>query len=191
MTTFSTLLLRPPTDAPERRAPVSASGLNRLRAAVLGANDGIVSVAAVTIGVAGAAPGRTAVFTAGMAALVGGALSMAVGEYVSVSAQRDAERSGDATAEPDELTNPWHAASASLLAFLVGGLVPLLALLAPMTMVAPVAFGAVILALVVTGAVSARIGGADVRRAVVRNVVGGAVAMLVTYGLGRALHVVV
>ena len=190
MTTFSTLLLRP-SATQDGRVPVTASGLNKLRAGVLGANDGIVSVAAVTIGVAGAAPGRTAVLTAGLAALVGGALSMAVGEYVSVSAQRDAERSGFATSEPDELTNPWHAAISSLLAFLVGGIVPLLALFAPMAAIAPVAFGAVVVALVITGVVSARIGGADVPRAVARNVVGGALAMIVTYGLGRALHVVV
>jgi VIT1/CCC1 family predicted Fe2+/Mn2+ transporter len=70
-----------------------ASKLNWLRAGVLGANDGIVSVAGVVIGVAGAAPGNTlAIATAGIAALVAGAFSMAGGEYVSVSTQRDTER---------------------------------------------------------------------------------------------------
>lgn len=63
--------------------------MNKLRAGVLGANDGIVSVAAVVVGVAGATPNTGAILTAGAAALVGGALSMAQGEYVSVSSQSD------------------------------------------------------------------------------------------------------
>ncbi len=67
--------------------------LNWLRAGVLGANDGIVSVAGVVVGVAAAAPGNVvAVATAGLAALAAGAFSMAGGEYVSVSTQRDTER---------------------------------------------------------------------------------------------------
>jgi VIT1/CCC1 family predicted Fe2+/Mn2+ transporter len=66
--------------------------LNWLRAGVLGANDGIVSVAALVVGVAGATTNTGALFTAGIAGLVGGAISMALGEYVSVSSQRDSER---------------------------------------------------------------------------------------------------
>jgi VIT1/CCC1 family predicted Fe2+/Mn2+ transporter len=62
-----------------------------LRAAVLGANDGIVSVASLVIGVAAANSSRTAVMTAGLAGLIAGATSMAVGEYISVSSQRDTE----------------------------------------------------------------------------------------------------
>jgi VIT1/CCC1 family predicted Fe2+/Mn2+ transporter len=62
-----------------------------LRAAVLGANDGIVSTASLVIGVAAASSSRTAIITAGVAGLVGGAMSMAAGEYISVSSQRDAE----------------------------------------------------------------------------------------------------
>jgi VIT1/CCC1 family predicted Fe2+/Mn2+ transporter len=62
-----------------------------LRAAVLGANDGIVSIASLVIGVAAATTTRSPVFTAGIAGLVGGAMSMAAGEYISVSSQRDAE----------------------------------------------------------------------------------------------------
>src|SRR5258708_38846799 len=73
-------------------APVSNDRLNSLRAAVLGANDGIVSVSSIILGVAGATDNRTAIFAAGMAGLAAGALSMAVGEYVSVSSQRDTER---------------------------------------------------------------------------------------------------
>lgn len=66
--------------------------LNWLRAGVLGANDGIVSVAALVVGVAGATTDTGALFVAGIAGLVGGAISMALGEYVSVSSQRDSER---------------------------------------------------------------------------------------------------
>ncbi len=66
--------------------------INGLRAAVLGANDGIVSTAGLIFGVAGATNNRAAIFTAGLAGLIAGAISMAVGEYVSVSTQRDTER---------------------------------------------------------------------------------------------------
>jgi VIT1/CCC1 family predicted Fe2+/Mn2+ transporter len=69
-----------------------ASRLNWLRAGVLGANDGIVSVAAIVVGVAGATPNLPAIATAGLAGLVGGAISMALGEYVSVSSSRDTTR---------------------------------------------------------------------------------------------------
>ena len=70
----------------------SSSKLNKLRAGVLGANDGIVSISSLVMGVAGATNNKGTIFTAGMAALVAGALSMAVGEYVSVSSQSDAEK---------------------------------------------------------------------------------------------------
>lgn len=65
---------------------------NTLRAGVLGANDGIVSVAAIVVGVAGATAAQGPVVVAGLAALIGGAVSMALGEYVSVGSQRDSER---------------------------------------------------------------------------------------------------
>jgi VIT1/CCC1 family predicted Fe2+/Mn2+ transporter len=73
-----------------------------LRAAVLGANDGIVSTASLVIGVAAAAASRNAVLLAGVAGLVAGATSMAAGEYVSVSSQRDAEQA-DIARERNEL----------------------------------------------------------------------------------------
>ncbi|MDT0327483.1 VIT1/CCC1 transporter family protein [Nocardiopsis lambiniae] len=66
--------------------------LNGLRAAVLGANDGIVSTAGLVVGVAGATPDREALLVAGIAGTLAGALSMGAGEYVSVSTQRDTER---------------------------------------------------------------------------------------------------
>jgi VIT1/CCC1 family predicted Fe2+/Mn2+ transporter len=75
----------------EPHGPGIASKLNWLRAGVLGANDGIVSVAAIVVGVAGATPAVAAILTAGAAGLVGGAISMALGEYVSVSSQRDSQ----------------------------------------------------------------------------------------------------
>lgn len=90
-----------------------AQRLNWLRAGVLGANDGIVSTAAVVVGVAGGTDTQAPVLLAGAAALVGGAISMALGEYVSVSSQRDSERAliekergelrDDADGEYDEL----------------------------------------------------------------------------------------
>ncbi len=221
----------------EQHAEGTTSRLNWLRAGVLGANDGIVSTAGLVVGVAGATANRTTILTAGVAGLVAGALSMATGEYVSVSTQRDselalldqerreleempeqelAELAGiyeskgltpdlahqvavqltekDAFAahvdaelgiDPDNLTNPWHAALASAIAFTVGALLPLLAIeLPPASVRVPVTFVAVILALALTGWISARLGSAGLRKALVRNVVGGAIAMAVTYGIG-------
>src|SRR6201989_311180 len=81
-----------PTHPQEAHSGGTAGRLNWLRAAVLGANDGIVSVAGIVIGVAGATTNRGPIFTAGLAGLVAGAVSMALGEYVSVSSQRDSER---------------------------------------------------------------------------------------------------
>lgn len=91
MSTATDLVL-PTTD----HDTASAAKLNWLRAGLLGANDGIVSVAAVLVGVAGAGAGTGPVIAAGTAALVGGAVSMALGEYVSVSGARDAQRTGQA-----------------------------------------------------------------------------------------------
>ena len=70
----------------------SSNDLNKLRAAVLGANDGIVSTAGIVLGVAGAAASKETILIAGFAGLVAGAISMAAGEYVSVSSQRDSEK---------------------------------------------------------------------------------------------------
>ncbi len=155
--------------------------LNRLRAGVLGANDGIVSTAALILGVAGATGARAAILLAGSVGLLAGAMSMAVGEYVSVSAQRDAERV--LGHHPDALVNPVQAAVASFAAFVLGAAIPLSGVLISTT--AWVTVIAVTAALTVTGAVSSRLGRAPVRRAVIRNVVGGLVAMAVTFGLGN------
>ena len=234
----------PPVDAPGHDEP-HRSGLggrlNWLRAGVLGANDGIVSTAAIVLGVAGATTDRGSVILAGLVGMTAGALSMATGEYVSVSTQRDTERAvldaerrelaetpDDELAEltglyeakglspelaarvaqeltahdafrahaeaelgldPDELTNPWQAAAASLLAFLVGASVPLAGVL--VTPAAWVTVIAVTVALAITGTLSARLGSAPVGRAVLRNVGGGLLAMTVTYALGNLVSGIV
>ena len=160
-----------------------ASRLNWLRAGVLGANDGIVSTAGLVCGVAGATSDSGALFIAGMAGMVAGALSMAGGEYVSVSTQRDSERVGGIA--PHAQTNPWHAALASMVSFTVGALVPMLAIvLTPVPVRLPVALGAVLLALIGTGYTSARLGGSPVTRPVLRNLVVGTLAMGLTYAAG-------
>jgi VIT1/CCC1 family predicted Fe2+/Mn2+ transporter len=90
----------PRTTHPERHA---VSKIGWLRAAVLGANDGIVSTASLIVGVAAASAARSDVLLAGVAGLVAGAMSMAAGEYVSVSSQADTERA-DLARERRELT---------------------------------------------------------------------------------------
>ncbi|WP_328679423.1 VIT family protein [Streptomyces sp. NBC_00322] len=82
------------TDTPHDEAHGGALGarLNWLRAAVLGANDGVVSTAGLVVGVAGATDSRATLLTAGLTGLLAGSMSMAAGEYVSVSTQRDSEK---------------------------------------------------------------------------------------------------
>ncbi len=217
-----------------------AARLNWLRAGVLGANDGIVSTAGLVMGVAGATTDRTALLVAGLAGLVAGALSMAGGEYVSVSTQADTEQAAidlekwelenlpeqeleelasmyvekglDAdlahqvaeqlTAKDaltahveielgisaDERTSALHAAVSSMVAFSGGAVLPLLAiLLPPPSLRIWVTVIAVTLALVITGFVSARLGRAPVRPAVLRNMVVGLVAMAITYLVGTVV----
>jgi VIT1/CCC1 family predicted Fe2+/Mn2+ transporter len=229
--------LQPGPHDDEPHALGTSAMLNWLRAGVLGANDGIVSTAGIVMGVAGATDDRGTILIAGVAGLVAGAISMAAGEYVSVSTQRDtevallhkerreraeepeeelAELAGlyrqkglseqtawrvateltahDALAahaevelgiDPDDLTNPWHAAWASMVSFTVGAALPLLTItLLPAGVRAWATVLVVALALALTGFVSARIGEARTRRAVLRNVGGGLVAMLVTFVIG-------
>ena len=82
--------------------------LNWLRAAVLGANDGIISVASIIVGVAGASSSSAFILTAGVAGLVAGALSMGLGEYVSVSAQLDTEKAMLETEREELKKNPGY-----------------------------------------------------------------------------------
>jgi VIT1/CCC1 family predicted Fe2+/Mn2+ transporter len=97
---------QPSAERAEPHADSSAGRLNWLRAAVLGANDGIVSVAGIVVGVAGATSERGPIFTAGLAGLVAGAVSMALGEYVSVSSQRDSEAATLAREERELAATP-------------------------------------------------------------------------------------
>ncbi|HIY95123.1 MAG TPA: VIT family protein [Candidatus Rothia avicola] len=244
---------QPNEAAPAAAAPHSHTGeahdmggayhekLNRLRAAVLGANDGIVSVAATVVGVAGATASASAIGVAAAAAVVGGAISMALGEYVSVSSQVDSQEALIAKEkaelrdmpeyELDELTetleehgispetarkaaiemteknalkthlhfelgiddedipSPWSAAFASAGSFLVGALLPtLLILLFPEAIRIPVTFAGVLIALAITGTLGAKWGGSPhYGKAALRVVVGGALALAVTFGVGSLL----
>jgi vacuolar iron transporter family protein len=232
------------THPAEPHASGLAGRLNWLRAAVLGADDGIVSVAGIVVGVAGATAARGPIFTAGLAGLVAGAVSMALGEYVSVSSQRDSELAqvsqekrelaegpeaelaeltalyeakglSAATAstvareltarnalaahldaelriDPGDLASPVQAAAASALSFTSGALLPLVAiLLPPAALRVPVTIVAVLVALGMAGAVGARIGGSNIRRAVLRVVIGGGLGLAFTYGVGHVFGAVI
>lgn len=169
--------------APSDGSAVSGRA-NTLRAGVLGANDGIVSVAAIVVGVAGASSAHGAVLVAGLAALIGGAVSMALGEYVSVSSQRDGERA----AQVDSGANPWAAALASATSFLIGGVLPLVAVLvAQGAAKVPLTVLVVLIALALTGAAGARLGGAPALRPTVRTLVGGGLALAATWSIGLLL----
>lgn len=213
--------------------------LNWLRAAVLGANDGLLSTAGLVMGVAAATTDRSALMVAGIAGLSAGAFSMAVGEYVSVSTQRDTEEAliakerRELAEEPEaefeelvglyaakglsqdtarlvatelhavdplaahldaelgidqeSLTNPMHAAISSAIAFTLGAIIPLLAILAPATLRVPTIAVLTFVGLAIAGYVSARLGDADRGKAVRRLLLGGLAAMVATYGIGTLL----
>jgi VIT1/CCC1 family predicted Fe2+/Mn2+ transporter len=216
----------------------SSQKLNWLRASVLGANDGIVSTASIIVGVAGASNSTSFILTAGVAGLVAGALSMGVGEYVSVSTQRDTERAliekekqelidspelelielegiyinkglskdtahlvaseltkkdafsahldAELNIDPNNLTDPWHAAYASALSFVCGAIIPIIMIVfSPANWRIVVTFFGVLIALIITGTLSAYAGGANKSKATFRVVVGGILAMLVTFGIGK------
>lgn len=151
--------------------------LNRLRAAVLGANDGIVSTAAILVGVAGATSNPQTIAMSGLAAVIGGAVSMALGEYVSVSSQRDSERAMGMS----QLVNPWSAGIASFISFVLGAALPFAAaLFAPVAVI----FGVTFIALALTGALSAHLSNVPKTRAVLRIVIGGMAALAVTFAVG-------
>jgi VIT1/CCC1 family predicted Fe2+/Mn2+ transporter len=203
---------------------------NWLRAAVLGANDGIISISSLAIGVATASTTRDPILLATVAGLVAGALSMAAGEYVSVSSQTDIEKA-DIEREKQELeempeaelkilaeiyqkrglksetalqvakelteadalgahirdelgindvsqAKPIQAAFVSGAAFLAGGLLPLIvALFAPVSKMEYFLYGFTIVSLVILGTASAKTGGSSIRKAVVRIVIWGTIAM--------------
>ena len=217
-----------------------ARRLNWLRAGVLGANDGIVSVAAIVVGVAGATTNTGAILAAGAAGALGGAVSMALGEYVSVSSQSDSQKaliekerreleeqpeeeleelaaiyqgkglsadtartvakeltahdalgahlSAELHIDETDIVSPWHAAFASAAAFLIGAVLPMLAILLPPENIrVPLTFVAVLVALALTGAIGAWIGGGSKTKAAVRVVIGGAAALIATFVIGSWL----
>jgi vacuolar iron transporter family protein len=221
----------------EAHTPNTGNRLNKLRAGVLGANDGIVSTASLVVGVAGSGASSHAIFTAGLAGLVAGAMSMAAGEYVSVSSQRDSEAAllevekreladdpeeelaeltnlwmqkglsrqlaaqvateltehdalrahadTELHLDPDNLTNAWHAAWASAGSFVLGSLLPLITLVVTREgLRIPMTATVVVIALALTGTLSAHIGHYRRTTAITRTVVGGSLAMTITYGVG-------
>jgi VIT1/CCC1 family predicted Fe2+/Mn2+ transporter len=220
------------------------SRIGWLRAAVLGANDGVVSTASLMVGVAAANASHNALLLAGVAGLVAGAMSMAAGEYVSVSSQSDTENAdlarerAELLAQPEhehqelagiyvergldpalakevarqlmehddlgahardelgihELTSakPVQAAFTSALTFSVGAVLPLLAaLVSPVSLVVPIVAGTSLVVLTALGIISAKAGGAPVVKATLRVVFWGALAMLLTAGVGKLFGTVV
>jgi len=220
------------------------SRIGWLRAAVLGANDGVVSTASLMVGVAAANASHNALLLAGVAGLVAGAMSMAAGEYVSVSSQSDTENAdlarerAELVAQPEhehqelagiyvergldpalakevarqlmehddlgahardelgihELTSakPVQAAFTSALTFSVGAVLPLLAaLVSPVSLVVPIVAGTSLVVLTALGIISAKAGGAPVVKATLRVVFWGALAMLLTAGVGKLFGTVV
>jgi len=210
---------------------------NWLRAAVLGANDGIISLSSLAIGVAVASSTREPIILASVAGLVAGALSMGVGEYVSVSSQTDTENA-DIQREKKELNelpeeelnilaqiyekrglkkttamqvaveltkrdalgahirdelgineinqaNPIQAAIASTLSFTAGGALPLLVVLfAPIKGMEYCLYGFTIIFLILLGGISAKTGGASIRKAIIRITICGSLAMIVSALVG-------
>ncbi|CAO2834069.1 unnamed protein product [Amaranthus hypochondriacus] len=178
-----------------------------LRAAVLGANDGLVSTASLMMGVGAVKQDIKAMILTGFAGLVGGACSMAIGEFVSVYSQLDIEmaqlkrdqkknNNGEISAmeegckeeeEKEDLPNPLQAAFASAFAFSVGALVPLLA--AAFVKDYRVRLGvvavAVTVALVLFGWLGAVLGRASGFKASLRVLLGGWLAMAITFGLTK------
>lgn len=153
--------------------------LNRIRAGILGANDGIVSVAALLFGVAAARP--AVLLPAALAAIIAGACSMALGEYVSVHAQADAEREagGPVTA------TPIGAALSSATSFVAGAVLPAAAVcLTPHSIRIPVATAAVLAALALSGYASSKLSDVPPLLPVLRVTSGGALALAVTYLAG-------
>ncbi|MBC7668224.1 MAG: VIT family protein [Gemmatimonadaceae bacterium] len=220
------------------------SRIGWLRAAVLGANDGLVSTASLIVGVAAASAKPSEVLVAGAAALAAGAMSMAAGEYVSVSSQADTEKA-DIARETQELKNdgeaehaelaqiyverglepetarivaqqlmakdaldahardelgislataarPVQAALASAASFTVGAAAPLIVVaVAPVPMMAPGVVMVTLACLVLLGVAGAKAGGAPPWRAAARVTFWGALAMIVTAGIGRLVGTVI
>lgn len=217
-----------------------------LRAGVLGANDGLVSVASLMMGVGGGTEDLKTLVLSGVAGLVGGALSMAAGEYISVYSQKDSQDADIAKEraaqehgpqmrlyelnelagiyeerglpkdlakevakhltkndviqahardelgiDTEDLANPWLACITSAISFSIGAAIPLLSssFIEDHVIRLIVVLVASTIALAVFGTVGAVLGGASALRGAVRVVIGGVLAMVVTYGVGRLFGV--
>ncbi|KAH7866944.1 hypothetical protein Vadar_027004 [Vaccinium darrowii] len=169
-----------------------------LRAAVLGANDGLLSTASLMVGVGAVRKDVKTMILTGVAGLVAGACSMAIGELVSVYSQYDIEmaqmkREVISESETNErkakLPSPFKAAAASATSFSVGAFVPLLAagFIKDYNLRLGVVVAAVSLALLGFGGLSAVLGRAPVVKPSLRVLVGGWLAMGLTYGLTKLI----
>jgi vacuolar iron transporter family protein len=227
MTEPSSAAAHTPHDSEPHDRGAFSDGLNKLRAGVLGANDGIVSVAAVVVGVAGATSAIGPIITA-------------LGEYVSVASARDSQTAliakerrelaempeqelaelasiyqakgltpetaqkvaeeltahdalgahleAELHIDENEVLKPWQAAVASGVAFLAGAVLPMLAiLLPPPELRIPITFAATLVALGITGALGAILGRSHWLRPTVRVLIGGTLALAVTFGIGALL----
>nr|XP_043623241.1 vacuolar iron transporter homolog 4-like [Erigeron canadensis] len=167
-----------------------------LRAAVLGANDGLVSVASLMMGVGAVKHDVKAMILTGFAGLVAGACSMAIGEFVSVSSQLDVEvsqmkrtRESEEEDDQEQLPNPMQAAAASAVAFIFGAMVPLLAasFIVDHKVRLGVVVAAVTVALLSFGWIGAFLGKTPVVKSCFRVLVGGWMAMAITFGLTKLM----
>ncbi|CAH1850216.1 VIT1/CCC1 transporter family protein [Convivina praedatoris] len=212
--------------------------LNAIRAGVLGSNDGILTVVGVVFSVAAATTNRFTIMIAALADLLACALSMASGEYASVSAQSDSEKvvvvkeqellktdfqkqfdvivnhyvergvtHSTSQAIAKELMtkkplesilsikydmtlghymNPWQAAWASLFSAALGGSLPLLALvITPIAYQFPATILATVIAVAITGLMSAKLSNGMVVRAIVRNIIIGLITIVIHFGIGK------
>ncbi|CAK8578066.1 unnamed protein product [Lathyrus sativus] len=176
-----------------------------LRAAMLGANDGLITVASMMIGIGAVKEDITVMILTGFAGLVAGACSMGIGEFVSVYTQYDIEMAqmkrereannnnngvvDDESTEREKLPNPFQAALASALAFSVGAVMPLLAasFIRNHKMRMGVVGAVVSMALLVFGGVGALVGKTPVMRSCVRVLIGGWMAMAITFGFTKLI----
>ncbi|GEL16027.1 VIT1/CCC1 transporter family protein [Pediococcus cellicola] len=181
--------------------------LNVIRAGLLGANDGIISVSGIVLGAAAADLNPHTLFVSGISGMLAGACSMAGGEYISVSAQKEVQLSrldSQTATEANfaqsgmyktkiheiDLLNPLHAAAASFVFFLCGAVIPLLAItLSASTWRVTNTALAMVLALTLNAIVGYRQAETPTYRAVLRNVAVGICTTLVTYTIGAILGV--
>ncbi|AVK61145.1 hypothetical protein C5Z25_04925 [Lactobacillus sp. CBA3605] len=174
--------------------------LNVLRAGILGANDGIISVSGIVLGAVGADLSATTLLISGISGMIAGACSMAGGEYVSVSAQKDVQLSQlklQLATEPADghqaqtrlhaidVLNPLHAAATSLIAFILGVLIPLAAISLSLPSWRLInTLMAMGVALTLNATVSARHTVVPVHKIIMRNILVGVATALMTYLMG-------